>query len=315
MRWGVVATVKASASDTLRFCAHHLEHGASRILIYLDAPNPEAEQALLKHPLCRVQVCDDLYWDATLGKRPAKHQVRQTNNASHAYARCDDVDWLAHIDVDEFLIPERTISALLADCPTDQHVLRVRPMEALAPADAQTDPSAFKCFVPNRHSQQELLARLYPTYHDQIKGGFLSHLAGKLFVRTGLPNVRLRIHNVLIDGAENTGQQETKDLKLAHLHARNWDHWRTLFDFRLEHGSYRADLAPVQPARSDSATVHSFLSTLVKTDGEAGLKHFFGEACADTPDLRARLAHEGLLYTCRLNFDALVAQHFPSHSF
>ena len=38
-------------------------------------------------------------------------------------------------------------------------------------------------------------ADIYPTYGLHLNGGFLSHVAGKVFVRTGHDGVGLRIHN------------------------------------------------------------------------------------------------------------------------
>tara|TARA_B110000977_G_scaffold31180_1_gene41272 strand:- start:130 stop:372 length:243 start_codon:yes stop_codon:yes gene_type:complete len=71
VKWGIVATIKADTATILRFAAYHLEFGAHRIYIYLDAPNPQAQEALRDHPKCRVVRCDDGYWDRhNNGKRP-----------------------------------------------------------------------------------------------------------------------------------------------------------------------------------------------------------------------------------------------------
>lgn len=71
VKWGIVATIKADTATILRFAAYHLEFGAHRIYIYLDAPNPQAQEALRDQPKCRVVRCDDGYWDRhNNGKRP-----------------------------------------------------------------------------------------------------------------------------------------------------------------------------------------------------------------------------------------------------
>jgi len=115
-------------------------------------------------------------------KRPEKHQARQTVNATRAYRRRPGVDWLGHIDVDEFLWPEDgTFAHQLAALPTGARTARVRPIEALAAMDG-TAPKWFKgCHLRQavRNTQTE---DIYPTFGALLNGGFLSHVAGKIFV-------------------------------------------------------------------------------------------------------------------------------------
>ena len=86
-KWGLVATILAPADEIRRFAAYHLEAGAHRLYLFLDAENPEAFDSLKAHPKIRVVTCDDAYWQKLCGKRPQKHQVRQSQNAPRAYNR------------------------------------------------------------------------------------------------------------------------------------------------------------------------------------------------------------------------------------
>lgn len=309
-RWGVVATVKAPVRDILRFAAHHIDAGADLVHIYLDAPNPEAFGALSDHPKCRVTVCDDAYWTATTGQRPAMVEPRQSANASHAYRRQTGLDWIAHLDVDEFLVSARPVAATLAAQPDAIDVLRVRPMEALAVAE-DTLPQAFKDYVPNGPARIPTIAQLYPTYGAYVHGGFLSHVAGKVFVRTGLDQVKIRIHNAFQKGEVFQREAESSNLRLAHLHATSWEDWQRSYPFRLEQGSYRPGLKPAPHAEIGAVTLNDLLSVLTEDDGVAGLLPFFEEVCADTPDLRARLRAHDLLVEMDLALDSKLTRHFP----
>ena len=151
-KWGLSATIKAPVTEILGFAAHHLELGAHRLYIYLDEPNPEALALLKAHPKIRVRTCDDAYWRKSNRKRPAKHQLRQTHNATHAYARRAEVDWLIHIDVDEYLWPDRTVTETLTALPGAVHCARVRPIEALAGTR-----TLFKGFIRPAPSAQQRL--------------------------------------------------------------------------------------------------------------------------------------------------------------
>ncbi|QFT60259.1 hypothetical protein FIU94_15635 [Sulfitobacter sp. THAF37] len=308
-RWGLVATIRAEAEDILRFAAYHLEAGAHRIFIYLDEPCPEAQQALQDHPKCRVILCDTAHWKALIGKRPVKHQSRQTLNATHAYGRAGDVTWLAHIDVDEFLVSDRPVADVLAALPSGVETARARPMEMLG-----GDGTAFKRFIPNGPNRERIVNEIYPTFGEYVKGGFISHLAGKVFVRTGMEGITIRIHNAFRGPEMIEETQELDGIHLAHAHATSWDKWQAAYRFRLEKGSYRANLGPAKPRARGGLTLNEFFAILEAEEGEAGLRAFFEEVCADTPDHRARLAAHDLLHLADLRLSTHLATHFPAWS-
>jgi len=305
-RWGLSATILAPAPEILRFAAYHLEAGAHRLYLYLDDENPEARAALKAHPRVRVKTCDAAYWRKQTGRRPQKHQVRQSHNATHAYRRATDVDWLIHMDVDEFLVPERSVAEILGALPAEQQIARIRPMEALS-----GDNTHFKAFIPNGPDRANSVAAIYPTYGPYIKGGFLSHLAGKVFVRTGLEGIRVQIHNVFQDDDIIDGPEQQPGIDLAHLHAKSWDDWLAAYRYRHANGSYRPELAPNRPRDRGGLSMHELFAMIESEGGEAGLRAFFDEVCADSPDLRSALDARGLLRRVDLNLDAILPRHFP----
>ncbi|WP_420002425.1 glycosyltransferase family 2 protein [Arenibacterium sp. LLYu02] len=307
--WGLVATVKAEADALLEFAAWHLEQGAHRLFLYLDAPCPDALPHLEAHPKIRVIVTDDAHWQKRRGRVPQKHQVRQSLNATRCYRRqAQDLDWLIHMDVDEFLWSETPIAETLAALPPETLCARVRPLERLAGSDIH-----YKAAVPADVEQDTRLARLYSQFGPYLRGGFISHVQGKLFIRTGLGPAELRIHNAYVDKVENPGQVELAQIDLLHHHTGDWDHWLRHYRYRLEQGSYRAELRPARSRDQGGATLHELLSLLESEQGESGLRGFFDEVCADSPDLQQRLAAEGLLRQRTLPLEELRRKHFPQH--
>ena len=307
--WGLCATIRAPAPDILRFAAYHLEQGAHRLYLYLDAANPVAYAHLKAHPKVRVQICDQAHWKKLGKKRPNRHQVRQSYNATHAYNRRAEVDWLIHMDVDEFLVSERSIAESLGDLGSGQMSARVRPMEKLGDSE-----NAFKAFIPADATRRATVEQIYPTFGKYIHGGFLSHLAGKLFVRTGLPNMKLQIHNAFQNDATLPKAVELGSMDLAHCHAPTWDAWRAAFDDRLKRGSYRAELPAAAPAQEGSMSLHDLFSRLYTDAGDAGLRQFYDEVIGDSPDLRARLGAHDLLRLVDLGLERVVQKHFPDAS-
>lgn len=309
-RWGTVTTVKAPLRTVLDFAAWHLEQGAHRLYIYLDDPTPETEAALAAHPKIRVFTTDDAWWAKRNG-RPEKHQARQAANARHANNRKPEVDWLAHIDVDEFMLCESPIADHLAALPADTLCARVRPVEALAPGSG-TAPgeTAFKAFPLDQQARQKAAEACFPTWGRHLSGGFLSHVAGKLFFRAGTPGLQIRIHNVTLDGIQNPGQAELPGIELGHFHAADWDHFIAAYRFRLARGSYRAELKP--QARTEGAVnLHDLFRSIEETGGEPGLRAFFAEVCTADRELCTRLEAHGLLRRRRMDLAALRTRHFP----
>jgi hypothetical protein len=307
LRWGLVATIKAEAREILDFAAYHIDAGAHRLFLYLDAPCPEAMPWLKAHPKIRVMVCDEAYWLKRRNGRPAKHQVRQTMNATRCYKRqAEGLDWLIHMDVDEFLYAEGSVAAQLAALPAAAQCARVRPIEALA-----GDGSAFKAHIPAGPERQRITARLYPNFGSMVKGGFLSHLQGKVFVRPGMEPASFKIHNFVRGEEQNPGLADLPGMDLCHFHAKDWDGWLAHYRYRLERGSYRAELAPNRPREQGGVSMHELLQMIEAEQGESGLRAFYDEMCADSPDLRARLQAEGCLRLRQLEIAAKRQKHFP----
>ncbi|WP_136634995.1 glycosyltransferase family 2 protein [Pseudooceanicola onchidii] len=309
--WGIVSTIKAPMRDVLDFAAWHLELGAHRLFIHLDAPDAATFAILKAHPRIRPLVTDDDYWHSRGRGRPEKVEPRQTFNATRTYRRRADVDWLVHIDVDEFLIPTGTVAGHLALLPEDCHVARLRPMEALAPLDAPSDTWNFKTLAIDLPTRHRLAEEVWPTYGRHLNGGFLSHVAGKVAVRTGLPAPAFRIHNFLSGDTQNPGMQELPDIALAHLHARSWEDWRAHYDYRHRLGAYRAELKPNKIREKGGLTMHEVFAMLEDQGGDTALRQFFDEVCAATPGHLSRLRAAGLLRQEQLPLTAIREKHFP----
>ena len=291
--------------DILRFVAHHLDLGVDRMYIYLDEPNPAAFDALEKHPKVHVNTCDDRFWASRKRDRPEAHQTRQTANASLTY-RNTDLHWLAHIDVDEFLWPDRPIFQCLAEVPDDLPGVRVRPIEALAGGK-----DLYKAFIPKGSQREKLVQTIYPTFGGFVPGGFFSHLQGKVFARTGLSKISFRIHNLLQSGDPLPCKTELSGVDLCHRHAPDWDSWLAHLPFRLERGSYRPGMSPNLPRADGGMNMNELLTWIDAESGIDGLRSFFDEISGADPNVRTRLEANGLLRHRPLDLDRKLAKHFP----
>ena len=306
--WGVVCTTNAPLLDVARFVAHHLDIGARHVYLYLDAPDADVTALLRDHPQVTLTLCDASYWKKMGKNRPDAHQLRQTFNATQALKRADEhVHWLGHIDVDEFVLSSKKLSTVLKSVPDDMAGARLYPAEALAASVAGELPKHFKLRTTSPDVPSAAVAEIYPTFGSYVRGGFLSHLAGKVFARTGLGNVRLAIHRLRLKGEDVLNTATLDDVYIGHLHAPDWDSFVEKLEFRQSKGSYRV--------KSDDAlkNIGHLLSYLRDEEGEDGLRLFFTEICQDSPDLRARLKKFGLLLAPKFDPNAAVERVFGLH--
>ncbi|WP_170383025.1 glycosyltransferase family 2 protein [Ruegeria atlantica] len=303
--WGIVSTVRGTAPDILRFAAYHLDLGVDRMHIFLDEPNPTAFNALNQHPKIEVRNCDNGFWANRKRTRPERHQTRQTANATFTYRKASE-DWLAHIDVDEFLWPNRPITQLLAEVPDHIPGVRVRPIEAMT-----GDDDLYKAYIPAGPERDGLLQVLYPNYGAFVLGGFFSHVQGKLLVRTGLPKVSFRIHNLFQNGAILPCKAELPGTELCHRHAPDWDHWLAHYRFRMEHGSYQPGMSPNVPRERGGMNKNELLSWIEAEGGMEGLRRFYDEISGADPKVRAQLEQHDQIRHRPLYLDEKLGKHFP----
>jgi hypothetical protein len=253
--WGLVATVKAPEEKVQAFVAHHLSLGAAHIWLYFDDPEDPAHATLARHPRVTATLCDATYWQGK--NRHDRHQNRQARNAREAYRQAD-VDWLGHIDVDEFVLSTRPVAAVLSEMPARDPVLKLEPFEALHDPALTDDIYTARAFRGSLRSlPPALLLRVLGEDRKIVPEGLFSHRVGKVFFRTGIKGLSPRLHSVMLQGERLATPHWHPDLKLLHFHAQDRQAWLTALPFRLTRGAYQfraelqAYLASADPAEID----------------------------------------------------------------
>lgn len=287
--WGVVAQVKASAAAVETFVAWHLERGASRIVIYFDDPDDPAAAGLARlAPRVAAVRCDAAHWAALKPRRPGRKTGRQTANAQQAYDAAQ-VDWLAHVDVDEFIVPLRfdgmaeapQVADMLAETPAGKVIVRLRPYEALAEPGGG-EPRHFRTTPLSGPDRANRVTRVYGPYAEALADGMLSHSVGKTFARTGVAGLAPRIHVPRIHDGPVRGVAFSRSMVLVHYHAVDRADWLSQLDYRTELGAYSG--RPASKAFFAGA-------------GPGELAAFHQAVQIATPELLDRLGREGLLMT------------------
>jgi Glycosyl transferase family 2 len=287
--WGIVVQVKAPLAAVETFVAWHLELGAVWIAIYFDDPDDPAAKAMEGVEKIKVFRCHDKHWTKVKGFRPELKTVRQVYNARHAYGRAK-VDWLAHIDIDEFLWPIRppgdtgpwneVMGRLLAVVSSPKAYLRLRPHEALVNPDG-SQPTHFRAPLQGE-ARGATLRGLFGPYAVAMNNGLLSHSVGKAISRTGLPGFQPRLHIPRVQGEKLPGIPFSDEIALLHYHAHDRDDW-------LSHVEYRARLG----AYSGRDESRSFYQSASRDE----LIAFYDAVQLAHPEMVAKLAAAGMLLT------------------
>lgn len=293
LRWGIVSTVKAPLREVAEFIAYHLDLGAHRIHIHLDDPNPALAERLAHHKV-RFTQCDDAYWAGKSDRARATHEMRQVFNATRMY-RITQLDWLAHIDVDEFILTRDPVADLLASVDANcSHV-------ALEPVEMMDSPGTLHHF--KRYGSVEERAIIYPQFGPLVRGGFIGTASPKIIARRGLDDIRFGIHALRLRGDVVQGGGTLPGVELGHAHAPDFDTFKRHMTYRLDKGSYRDRNG--QP----NAKGHLIRALLEDPDPNA-LRRFHAELCVPTPERLDLLAAHDMLRTERLDLDAKVRRFF-----
>lgn len=299
LRWGTVSLVKAPLRRIAQFAAHHLDLGADRLHIHLDEPNPAALAFLSRHPKIEVTTCDASWWGGQKKPRMRTHQLRQAWVATQTY-QTTDLDFLAHIDVDEFILAPATFREGLATLPANIAAVHLPPAELLAGTEDR-----FK--LTPRHAGQEskVLEDIYPNFGGHLRGGFISHREGKVIARCGIPGIRFGLHALLLNGHPASNRMALPEVRLGHAHAPDWDTFVQHMEFRMTQGSYRK-------VDEEVLGLCDILEMLREEDGEDGLRTFFTEVCEGNDRLTTALETHGMLIRAPLDLDAKVLRIFDA---
>ncbi len=285
MSWSIVCTTNAPATDIARFAAHHLSLGCSAILFYLDAAS---DISALERPQLSFQ---------SGAPAPDELHKRQMVNAARAYAEAK-TDWIAHLDIDEFLIPDKPLKQLLEALPESAEWASIPPVEPLTPDKGSI--TLYKRSPRHIGKPRAILEEIYPDYGLFLRSGFLGYDTGKPLARTGLAGAKIGIHKLL-------GRREKPvriDATLAHHHAVSWERFAAALSERLGRQSYRT-------ADRGFPSIASVLEMIQNEGGESAVRQFFETLRAPTAGHLAALETHGLLLQHDLQLDQKARTMFP----
>ncbi|MEB8388646.1 glycosyltransferase family 2 protein [Rhodobacteraceae bacterium KMM 6894] len=291
--WGIVMTVHEPAQLVLANVGWHLGTGASEIHVYLDDPEDPVAEPLEALGRVRIVRCGDAHWHRTApsGRRPPTHRRRQGLNANHALARCE-VDWLIHMDADEFLVQHRPVGEEMAAVRALECELYFAVAERMylpGPQHSIFDGVFRTCTRAQlRRSDGVDTARLiYGDHVDCLDFGVLGHSAGKCAVPRG-EDYRLGIHwSFRGDSRKRSERFRSTSAQLYHFDGLTRLQWLTKLRRYTEYDPEDFNIADHRQAQID-------LTASVAT-APGGYEVLHDELKVLAPQLQDRLRALGLL--------------------
>lgn len=221
--WGIVLLAREPVDLLLTHLAWHLAAGAQAIHLFLDDPSDPVAEAAAALPRVRVTRCDAAFWAGhPSGRRPDLIVARQAFCATRAY-RAAGVEWLLHLDADEFLLQHRPLAQDLgrhADL-AGALVIPVRERVLTRAAQHGLFDGVFRAPQPGARRGHPLLAPLA----DMAPAGVIGHALGKSVTRAGL-NVALHPHFPKpLDGGPEVPRRPATGQVLLHFDGLTALHW------------------------------------------------------------------------------------------
>ena len=297
--WGVVLTAHEPSQLLLANVGWHIGTGASEVYVYLDDPSDPVAAQLEAIPGVLCVLCDAAHWReaAPAGRKPRTHRRRQALNANHALARCT-VDWLVHLDADEFLVQERPLGQEMAavralDC---ELYFPVAERMYLKGSQHTIWDGVFRTCTRSQVRRGDGIDNDAVIYGDQVDCldfGVLGHSAGKCAVPRG-EGYRFGIHWAFRGGGRKRAERfRSTSARLLHFDGLTRLQWWAKLRRYTEYDPADFGVAPHRQAQIDRA------AEAAKAPG--GYEALHAELKEISPEQQARLRAFGLLY--EVSFD------------
>lgn len=291
--WGVVATINEDLDKAVAFAAHHIHLGAEKVMLFGEDLNALPKD-ITEHPKIDViPVNRDVITAEQRAHLPGRN-ARKAFYFNRARRKLS-LDWLAMLDTDEYLCPERPIRRILARVPEDAAFLSLPVVEKFAGSENAFRPPASNWKLPKEEKQ-----RLFPNYQSFVPNLMLGPADPRLFVRAKIPNIRVGNYVIKYERRAATNGYTPEDIVVAHDHTDSLKAFLKCMPRRLNQGYARRSLGQID--------LRSTLDSIDMKEESSELEQFFDEIASARPDVLEALEGSGDLKRIDLKLDEKIAK-------
>jgi len=261
MSVAICSTQLTTLKQTIAFISYHQKIGIDHIFIFFDNPNDEIITSVSSIDIVTAIPCNQNYWQQHQG-RPDSIEKRQNINADHGVNLCRklNVEWLLHIDVDEFFNYDSngTVTEFFEKFP--DYIVTVRfPVCEAIPTELEhhnflAEIKSFRCQpITYRHTMKMTFSQKLTIKHDlylmklkrvimkiiglekYAKYGFMkAYVAGKSATRVDAEIITMGLHSSKIKYHSHQYGLISNSSRILHFDAFSYDAWYQKWLKRLD---------------------------------------------------------------------------------
>ncbi len=287
---GIVSTVRASQTDLTLFVNYYRNSGVDRMILFFDPDDPTFEHFQKLDKLTCIR-CDDAYWKSQGSPDHSTLEQMQDVNAAMALnaARRDGIDWLIHIDSDEFILtPDKDIGRYLERAGRDAEAVRFPTLEAVPQMNYTRhlieEIRWFK--VPKSWLRgAPTIARALGCGNAFKYGYYRGHSLGKTATKVKSAVAKIGIHLPIGQDEAKFRIKESSDAFTMHFESCTYEDWKRKWTRRSDGTTIAARMSPHRQRQQ-----RDFLAAY-QTGSEETLRKEYRRQCTISP-------YEKFVLTC-----------------
>lgn len=297
---------RGAAMQLVQWCNFHLNAGADKLYVALDAPDEELVSWLPTSSRIHWEVIDEPAWSTHYpadSRNVERKQVDGFRWMARMAAR-EGHTYLAFVDADELIaLSEPFVDMAARFSDTLALILPVREMW-YSVGDDTDEPFAATLAVPKSSARRVNWSRAFGWRAQFLRNGLLGHDAGKTIYRLPLNAGSISVHRP-VSGTlvARSAQVPNSSGQLLHYDCGSVATWNAKWSSRLTGGTVATGLGPQRRAQQ-----RLFAHALRQPPGDQ--EAFFREFYSLDSDARTILDHGGLLE--RIDLRGMLSGPLPS---
>jgi len=232
----IVTTIRAERENIQSFINYHLNINIDHLFIFFDNPNDENFGYFNRLDNISCILCNSKYWKSFECNANSNIEARQVNNANLALKLAQEmqIDWIAHIDIDELIYANSSLKDILDSLPQDIDSLWLPPLEAIPKRMHYKNP--FK----DIHIFKQLPDKTSQYYKGECPAAFFDgeyfrgHIGGKSITKISNKIKSLNLHKPIAQKNQQIKTTISTKTSLLHYDCFDFNAWFTKWIRRLD---------------------------------------------------------------------------------
>jgi hypothetical protein len=229
-------------------------------------------------------------------------------------------DWLCHIDIDEFLIPDIPFEDFLGSLPGEIVSVHINNAERVFNTSKTYGNILSGVYrIPIRKLQTTCIDMVYGCIGEYLGLGLSGHTKGKAFTRVSSANTWIAVHETRALNASDLSSVTVQypGVGMVHFDVMTLNHWTAKMLSRLERdpGARIAIQEGKSYLKGMKKGRRKIIGDIILADGDhQKIAQIYDAITTLKPEQSKTLDDAGLLFKTNLDFTAALPKYFPKNS-